>query len=208
MHRGERFNTFSHLTGAVAAMVGLIVLLYKASLQNDLWKITGVGIYGVSLFFLYLSSTLYHSFPKGNIKTFFRKMDHYAIYLLIAGSYTPFALITLHGAWGWVLFGIIWSLALIGIIIDSRPKAIQGKRVLPLMIYMFMGWLGVVAIKPMVESLPMEGLWLVLIGGLFYTVGVVFYVFDRKILHFHGIWHLFVLAGSTAHYFTIFLYVA
>ena len=204
MYEGERFNSISHLIGAVAALAGCAVLVVFASLQGDPWKIVSFSIYGATLFLLYLFSVLYHSF-RGNVKLIFRRLDHLAIYLLIAGTYTPFTLVTLNGPWGWSIFGIVWGLALIGMILEFVP---QKKRILPIIIYLVMGWICLVALKPLLKALPVEGFWWLLAGGLFYTVGIVFYVFDTKVKHFHGIWHLFVLAGSVSHYFSILLYVA
>ncbi len=204
MYKGERFNGISHLIGAVAAAAGLVVLVVFAAQQGDPWRIVSFSIYGTTLLLLYTISTLYHSL-RGRAKEIFRVLDHNSIYLLIAGTYTPFTLVTMHGVWGWSLFGVIWGLAAIGIILDSLPK--KGSRILPIIIYLVMGWSCVVAIKPLLAVLPMHGFYWLLAGGIFYTVGVVFYALDSKFRHFHGIWHLFVLAGSISHYITIFFYV-
>jgi hemolysin III len=205
MYPGERFNSLSHLIGAAAALAGTASLIVVAARQGDPWKIVSFSIYGATLFLLYLSSTLYHSLPSRG-KTVFRKLDHLAIYLLIAGTYTPFTLVTLRGPWGWSLFGIVWGLALLGIVLETVGP--RGRRVLPLAIYLVMGWLIVMALKPLTAQLsPAGGGWL-LVGGLFYTVGVLFYAFDKRVVHFHGIWHLFVIAGSLCHFVTIFYYVA
>ncbi len=203
MYEGERFNSITHLIGAVAAIAGCAVLVVFASLQGDPWKIVSFSIYGATLFLLYLFSVLYHSL-RGNAKLVFRRLDHLAIYMLIAGTYTPFTLVTLNGPWGWSIFGSVWGLALIGMILEFIP---QKKRILPIIIYLVMGWICLVALKPLLAALPMAGFWWLLAGGLFYTVGIVFYVFDKKVKHFHGIWHLFVLAGSVSHYFSVLLYV-
>ncbi len=205
MYPGERFNSISHLIGAVAALAGLVVVVVVAAQQGDPWKIVSFSIYGTTLFFLYAASTLYHSL-RGQAKRFFRKLDHYSIYFLIAGTYTPFTLVTLRGAWGWTIFGVIWGLVVVGIVVEALPQ--QGNRVLSLAVYILMGWLVLVALKPLLEALPWAGFVWLLMGGLFYTGGVVFYLFDEKIRHFHGIWHLFVLAGSLSHYVTILFYVA
>jgi len=204
MYRGERFNSISHLVGAVFALVGLVLLVVQASLQGDPWKIVSSSIYGATLLLLYTSSTLYHSF-QGGTKKVFRTFDHLSIYLLIAGTYTPVTLVTLRGGWGWSMFGVVWGLALAGIALESFSN--ERKHLLTMLIYVLMGWLILIALKPLILLLPLMGfIWLVL-GGLFYTIGIVFYVFDKKIRHFHGIWHLFVLAGSLCHFFTIFFYV-
>lgn len=205
MYHGERFNSISHLIGAAAALAGTAVLIVVAARQGDLWKLVSFSIYGVSLTLLYVFSTLYHSLP-GRGKTVFRTLDHLAIYLLIAGTYTPFTLVTLRGTWGWSIFGVIWGLAVFGIVLDTRGT--RGPRIVPVVIYLVMGWLIVMALKPLMARLPLSGgVWL-LVGGLFYTLGVIFYALDKRVRHFHGIWHLFVIAGSLCHYVTIYWYVA
>lgn len=203
MYRGEKLNSITHLVGAAAALAGLVVLLYFAVQQGDPIKTLSLTIYGVSLFLLYLFSVLYHSF-RGRWKAIFRKLDHVAIYLLIAGTYTPFMLISLEGPWGWWLFGVIWALAVVGILLDTLPK--RRREVLAIIIYILMGWLCVVAGRPLLSALSTGGFLWLLAGGLFYTFGIVFYVLDH-IRHFHGVWHLFVLAGSVCHYLAILLYV-
>ena len=205
MYKGERFNSISHLIGAVAALAGLVIVVVAAARQGDPWKIVSFSVYGATLFFLYTVSTLYHSL-RGRAKRIFRKLDHYSIYFLIAGTYTPFALVTLRGGWGWTIFGIIWGLAALGIALEALPQG--GNRVLSVVVYVLMGWLVLVALEPLLEALPMTGFWLLLLGGLFYTGGLVFYFFDEKVRHFHGVWHLFVLAGSVCHYLTILFFVA
>lgn len=205
MYPGERFNSISHLIGAVAALAGLVVVVVVAAQQGDPWKIVSFSVYGATLFFLYTVSTLYHSL-RGRAKQIFRKLDHYSIYFLIAGTYTPFTLVTLRGAWGWTIFGVIWGLAAVGIALESLPQT--GNRVLSLAVYILMGWLVLLALKPLLEALPWAGFVWLLVGGICYTGGVVFYLFDEKIRHFHGVWHLFVLAGSISHYVTILFYVA
>jgi hemolysin III len=205
MYRGERMNSITHLLGVVLAIVGLIFLVVRAALTGDPWKIVSCSIYGGTLVTLYTSSTLYHSI-QGASKRVFQKFDHSAIYLLIAGSYTPFTLVTLRGAWGWSLFGVVWGLAVIGILQDILFAKRRG--ILSVIIYLLMGWIAMVAIRPLSRALPGAGMTLLVAGGLFYTIGVVFYALDKKIVHSHGIWHLFVLAGSACHFFTIFMYVA
>ena len=205
MYEGERFNSISHLVGAVAALAGLVVVVVVAAQQGDPWKIVSFSIYGTTLFLLYTISTLYHSL-QGKAKRIFRKLDHLSIYFLIAGTYTPFTLVTLRGAWGWTIFGIIWGLTLFGIVLETLPQ--KGNRILSVVVYVLMGWLVLVALKPLLEALPLAGFVWLLMGGVFYTGGLAFYLFDEKVRHFHGIWHLFVLAGSVSHYLTILLYVA
>jgi hemolysin III len=205
MYHGEKMNSCTHLLGVVLAVVGLILLVARTALTGDSWKIVSCSIYGVTLVTLYTSSTLYHSI-QGASKKVFQKFDHSAIYLLIAGSYTPFTLITLRGAWGWSLFGVVWGLAVIGILQDLLFAKRRG--VLSVIIYLLMGWIALVAIRPLSRALPGAGMTLLVVGGLFYTIGVVFYALDKKLVHSHGIFHLCVLAGSVCHFFTIFLYVA
>lgn len=204
MYKGERFNSISHVVGAAIALAGLVVLVVLAARQGDPWKIVSLSVYGTSLFGLYAVSALYHS-VRGRAKPVLRKLDHYAIYLLIAGTYTPFALITLRGGVGWAIFGVIWALAVTGIVLDSLPRT--RRRTLPIVIYLLMGWLVLVALRPLLASLPAAGFAWLLAGGLFYTVGLVFFAFDKRVRHFHGIWHLFVLAGSICHYVAVVRYV-
>jgi hemolysin III len=204
MYRGERLNSITHLLGSVLALIGFIFLVVRAALTGDPWKIITFSIFGATLVALYTSSALYHSI-QGTSKKFFQKFDHSAIYLLIAGSYTPFTLVTLRGAWGWSLFGVVWGLAVIGILQDLLFA--KRKGILSVVIYLLMGWIAMVAVRPLSRALPGAGMTWLVTGGLFYTVGVVFYALDKKLVHSHGIWHLFVLAGSVCHYFTILLYV-
>ncbi len=205
MYHGERFNSGTHLVGAALAAAGATVLVVFAALQGDPWKIVSVSIYGVMLLTLYTVSTLYHSM-RGTAKAVLRKLDHCSIYLLIAGSYTPFALVTLRGAWGWSLFGVIWGLAAVGI--AQEAWLAKGARIPSLVIYFLMGWLAVVAVDPLIDALTPAGFAWLAAGGLLYTGGIVFYAFDETLRHGHGIWHLFVLAGSATQYFAILMYVA
>ncbi len=205
MYHGERFNGLTHLSGALLALTGAIVLIVMGSLQADPWKIVSFSIYGATLFFLYLSSTLYHS-TRGRTKAVFRKLDHAAIYLLIAGTYTPFALVTLNGPWGWSLFGVVWGLAVLGV--AQEIWLAKGARGFSLALYLLMGWISVIAVVPLIEALTWGGFAWLAAGGIVYTAGVVFYLYDERFRHFHGIWHLFVLAGSAIHYAAIVLYVA
>lgn len=204
MYRGERFNSYSHLSGAVLAIGAAAVLITLGALRADPWKIVSFSIYGATLILLYLISTLYHS-TRGGAKNVFRKLDHCAIYLLIAGTYTPFTLVSLRGPWGWSLFGVVWGLAVLGIVQEFILG--KGARVLSLVIYVLMGWVALLAVLPLIESLTWPGFIWLAAGGLTYTAGIVFFVFDEKFKHFHGIWHLFVLAGSAVHYFAILFYV-
>lgn len=205
MYRGERFNGYTHLAGTVLAIAGAAVLVSLAALKADPWRIVSFSVYGASLVLLYLTSTLYHS-TRGRTKRVFRKLDHCSIYLLIAGTYTPFALVTLNGGWGWSLFGAIWGLAALGMV--QELWLARGARPASLAIYVLMGWLALVAMSPLLDALAWGGLAWLVAGGLVYTVGIVFYVYDERFRHWHGVWHLFVLAGSGTHYAAIVLFVA
>ena len=205
MYYGERFNTITHAIGACLAAVGGTVLITVAARGDDPWKITSFSIYAAMLLALYLTSSLYHGM-RGGTKNVLRKMDHCAIYLLIAGTYTPFTLVTLRGAWGWSMFGAVWSLALLGI--TQEIWYARDARILSLVIYMMMGWLAVTGIKPLVAALGWDGFAWLAAGGLLYTAGIAFYATDHKVRHGHGIWHLFVLGGSVCHYVAVLFYVA
>lgn len=203
MYYGEKFNAWSHLVGAVLATVGAIWLLVLASLQHDVWKIVSVAVYGVCLVGLYSASTVYHS-VRGRAKQIMRKVDHLSIYLMIAGSYTPFCLVSLRGPWGWSLFGVVWGLALIGILQEIKPRS--EARILSVVIYALMGWIVLVAVKPLLAALGAAGFFWLAGGGVLYTVGILFFAFDH-IRHWHGIWHLFVIGGSLMHFVAIWFYV-
>ena len=204
MYYGEKFNAVTHLVAAVLALVGAIVLVVLAAVGGDPWKVVGVAIYGVTLLLLYSFSTLYHSL-RGRAKNVLRELDHQSIYLLIAGSYTPFCLVTLRGPWGWSLLGIVWGLAVLGSLQELRQRS--GARVLSVVIYLLMGWVVLVALVPLRQALGPAGFAWVAAGGMFYTVGIVFYALDTRLTHAHGVWHLFVIAGSVTHYFAILHYV-
>jgi hemolysin III len=204
MYHGERLNAWTHLVGTMLSISGASVLITLAAMMGDPWKIVSVSIFGATLILLYSASTLYHSL-RGRAKAILRKLDHLSIYLLIAGTYTPFCLVTLRGVWGWTLFGIVWGLALIGMLQEIRPRS--EARILSLVIYAVMGWVIVIATGPLLDHLETTGLVLLAAGGLLYTGGIVFYAFDDRFRHWHGIWHLFVIGGSLLHYLTIALYV-
>ncbi|HEY6094563.1 MAG TPA: hemolysin III family protein [Gallionellaceae bacterium] len=206
MEHGERFNTYTHLLGSLLALAGAVVLIVLAALKGDVWKVVSFAIYGATLVWLYAASTLYHNAMRGRFKAVMQKMDHNSIYLLIAGSYTPFTLVTLRGPWGWSLFGVVWGLALLGML--QEIWLTQTTRRLSMVIYILMGWVALVAVVPLVHALTWPGfLWLAA-GGVAYTVGIIFFLNDEKFPYWHGIWHLFVLAGSALHYCAIVLYVA
>lgn len=204
MLKGERFNTISHLVGAALALAGVVALLVVATNSGDGFRIVSFSVYGATLFVLYLISTLYHGLG-GRAKRVFRILDHQAIYLLIAGSYTPFTVVTLHGSVGWWLFGAVWSLAVLGIVIDGVFR--DGRRIVPFIIYFVMGWLILLALKPLLAGLPLSGFVWLLVGGLFYSGGVVFFALDTGYPWMHGLWHLCVLAGSISHFVAILIYV-
>lgn len=204
MYHGERLNAWTHLIGAVAACTGAVWLTVQASLNGSPWKIVGVGVYGVTLTLLYSISTAYHS-VRGRAKVVMRKLDHLSIYLLIAGSYTPFCLVSLGGPLGWMLLGLIWGMALVGMLQEIRADS--KARVLSLVIYALMGWSALLAAGPLTEALGHGGMGWLLAGGICYTGGIVFFVFDERFRHWHGIWHLFVIGGSTLHFTAVQLYV-
>ncbi len=206
MELGERFNTYSHLFGAILALIGGVVLIVLGALSGDVFKVVSFSIYGATLVLLYSSSTMYHNARKGRFKLILRKLDHNAIYLLISGSYTPFTLVSLRGPWGWSLFGVVWGLALLGMF--QELWFAKKSRWLSMVIYILMGWVAAVAVMPLLEILGWPGFGLLLAGGIAYTGGIVFYLFDHKFRYWHGIWHLFVLAGSALHYCAILFYVA
>lgn len=204
MYHGERFNAWTHLIGALLAATGAVWLVVLATTSGDVWKVVSTSIYGSTLVVLYSISTIYHS-VRGRVKAILRKLDHLSIYLLIAGSYTPFCLISLRGPWGWSLFGVVWTLAVVGMLQEIKPRS--EARVMSLVIYALMGWIVLIAIEPLLASLGLAGfLWLAA-GGLFYTVGIIFFAFDGRFRHWHGIWHLFVIAGSLMHFIAILFYV-
>lgn len=200
----EIANSVIHGVGLVLAIAGLAVLTAFASLYGDAWHVVSCSIFGASLILLYTTSTLYHSIPLPRVKAVLRTLDHAAIFILIAGTYTPFLLVSLRGPWGWTLFVLIWGMALVGVALRIGPG--HHSHWLSLGLYLGMGWAIVVAVKPLLNSVAPGGLVLLLAGGLAYTVGVVFYVWHRLPYH-HAIWHGFVLVGSILHYFAILFYV-
>lgn len=200
----ELAHSITHGLGAALSIAGLALLVTLAAVRGDAWHVVSCAIFGASLVFLYTTSTLYHSISHPGAKKVLRVFDHSAIFLLIAGTYTPFTLVTLRGGWGWTLFVIVWGLALVGIV--YKVTARNRYRVLSVVLYVAMGWLVLIAIKPMVASIQPTGLWLLLAGGLCYTVGIIFYAWKR-LPYGHAVWHLFVMAGSVCHFFAVLLYV-
>ena len=206
MYQGERLNGYTHLAGSVLAVAGAVTLIDLATHRADPMRIVSFSVYGVTLCLLFLASTLYHS-TRGRAKAILRKCDHCAIYLMIAGTYTPFALVSLSGSEsGWTLFAAVWGLAVVGIL--QELWIAKGLRLTSMAIYLIMGWLALIALTPLIEALSWNGFTLLLVGGLVYTFGVVFYLFDERFPHWHGIWHICVLAGSAIHYIAIVQFVA
>jgi len=202
--REEIANSIIHGIGIVLAIGGLAVLAAFASLYGNSWHVVSCSIFGAALIFLYTASTLYHAIQRPDAKSVLRILDHSAILVLIAGTYTPITLVSLRGPWGWTLFGIIWGLAMVGIIIETTR--LRRFRVALIGLYVIMGWAVVAAFQPMMQHVGSGGLRLLLAGGIAYTGGIVFYVWKRLPFN-HAIWHCFVLAGSILHYFAILLYV-
>ncbi|MEK6372458.1 MAG: hemolysin III family protein [Acidobacteriota bacterium] len=200
MYPGERFNAITHLVGTVLALIGTSAAVTLAARQGGTMKIVAVSVYGGMLVVLYLSSTLYHSL-RGKAKQIFHVFDHCSIYLLIAGTYTPFTLTVLRGPWGWWLFGIVWTLAILGV---AKDVFFRGRyRAVSVVLYLLMGWMVVAAFEPLQRALPSPSLVLLAAGGIIYTVGVVFFALSKRVVHMHGVWHLFVIAGSVCHYFAV-----
>jgi hemolysin III len=197
-------NGITHGIGVVLAISGLAVLITFASIYGNGWHIVSCSIFGATLVFSYTASTLYHSIQLPKAKRVFRVLDHSAIFLLIAGTYTPFTLVNLRGPWGWSLFGVIWGLAVLGILLQTTMP--HKWAIFSVGFYVAMGWAVLVAIKPMLSVVEIGGLVLLLLGGMAYTAGIVFYVW-RRMPYNHAIWHVFVLAGSVLHFFAILFYV-
>lgn len=200
----EIFNSVTHGVGAIFGALGAAYMIVFTALNCDAWAIVSASIYGASLIVLYTMSTLYHALTNKTAKKVFRVFDHSTIFLLIAGTYTPYALVTLHGTMGWIIFGIVWGSAVIGITLNGI--SVERFKKISLILYIASGWAAILAMKPIIDNLDMSGLLLMLLGGVFYTGGIVFYKLKR-IKYFHSIWHIFVLAGSVAHYFSILFYV-
>ncbi|MBU9196871.1 PAQR family membrane homeostasis protein TrhA [Burkholderia gladioli] len=202
---GERFNSITHGVGALMSMAGLATLVTMGALKGDPYRVVSAAVYGAALLVLYAVSTLYHSVHQPRLKAILQKCDHSAIYLLIAGSYTPFTLITLRGPWGWTLFGVIWGLALFGIVQELTLG--RRTRVISMVLYVLMGWLGVIALRPLVVAMSSEGVAWLLAGGVLYSAGIYFFINDERIRHGHGIWHLFVLGGSLCQFISVAAYI-
>jgi hemolysin III len=201
--REEIANVITHAIGVVLSVVGLVVLIASSVMKGDPWQIVSFCIYGSCMLALYLASTFYHTFHSPRVKHVLRIFDHCAIYLIIAGTYTPFALLNMRGPWGWSILGVIWALAFIGI--GTKAFHINRWPLLTPAIYVAMGWIGIGAVQPTLATIPTGGLVLLLIGGITYTLGVTFYAIE-KIPYNHAIWHVFVLGGSACHFFAVYFY--
>ncbi|HNR64776.1 MAG TPA: hemolysin III family protein [Atribacterota bacterium] len=201
----EIINSITHGIGAILSIVGLIMLLYISIEKEDIWRIVSFAIYGTTLVFLYVSSTIYHSVTDKRKKYIFRILDHIAIYLLIAGSYTPLTLVLLRGSLGWIIFGVVWLIALAGIFM--KIFFFSKTKILSMILYIIMGWLIVVVTKPIISILPTGILYLLIVGGLCYSLGIIFYI-TPKIPYNHTIWHIFVLAGSFTHFLGYYFFLA
>ena len=205
--RGEEIaNSISHGAGLIAALVGTPFLVMHAVRHGDAGSIAGSCIFAASMVLLYLASTLYHSLPAGKAKRMFRIIEHSAIFLLIAGTYTPFTLGVLRGGWGWTLLGLVWGLALAGVILKIFDR--MSHPIISTGLYLLMGWLIVIAADPMLVRVPLPGLLWLVAGGVAYTAGVAFFVTDTRLRYGHFIWHLFVMAGTACHYFAVLWYSA
>jgi hemolysin III len=200
----EIWHAISHGIGLALSIAGLTIMVAFASMKGSAIGVVSTAIFGTTLILLYGSSTLYHAITHHDIKQRFQQFDHASIYLLIAGSYTPITLVSLGGAWGWSIFSAVWTIAILGISLTFvYPRRFEK---LSLLLYVVMGWIIIIAIKPLLASMESGGLWLLLAGGLSYTVGIIFYVWEKLPFN-HAIWHLFVLGGSILHFFMVLLYV-
>ncbi|WP_331774624.1 PAQR family membrane homeostasis protein TrhA [Sulfurospirillum sp. 1612] len=200
----EILNASTHGLGILLSIVGLSVLIAFAALNGSVMLIVSCAIFGAALIFAYTFSTLYHAITNEKAKQMFRKFDHASIYFLIAGTYTPIALVVLKGVWGWSIFGVIWAVSIFGIVLEF--VAFERFRKLSLVLYLLMGWFMVIATNQLIHNMASGGLWLLLAGGLSYSIGVIFYVW-KKLPYNHAIWHLFVLGGSICHYFMVLFYI-
>jgi hemolysin III len=200
----ETANSVTHGVGALLAVAGLVVLVVLAALHGTVWHVVGCAVFGGTLVILYTVSTLYHSITHARVRSVLQVLDHTAIYLLIAGTYTPFMLVTLRGPWGWSLLAVVWAAAITGI--SLRAALGRRMRILRVVLYIIMGWVGIVAFQPLVARLGMAGVMFVLAGGLAYTLGLAFYA-SKRLPYAHAIWHTFVLAGSVLHFVAVLVYV-
>lgn len=200
----ELANSVTHGLALLASVAALPLLVVLAVRRGDAWGIVGASVFGTTLVLLYAASTIYHALPVGHAKAAWRRLDHAAIYLLIAGTYTPFTLGAMRGGWGWSLFGVVWGVSAFGVV----AKIVFGPRLprLSTIGYLVLGWLVVIAAVPLVRSVGWAGVAWLLAGGIAYSIGTIFYVLDRRILYGHAVWHLFVIAASVCHGVAVALY--
>lgn len=202
----EIANSITHGIGMLLSIAALVVLVVLAAARGNAWHVAGCSIFGATMVMLYATSTLYHSFPPGPAKRVLQILDHVCIYLLIAGTYTPFTLTLLRGPWGWTLFGLVWGITLAGVTLNMI-FARSGNRLALSTIYVLMGWVALIALKPIVDMIPWPGVLWLIAGGAAYTFGVIFYLLDKRVPFFHAIWHLFVLIGNACHFLAVLRYV-
>lgn len=203
----ELFNWISHLAGSAIAVTGLVLGIIFAAIYSDAYGVISMAIFGASMVLLYLNSTIYHALPQNNSKRVYRVLDHCTIYFLIAGTYTPYCLVALRnsGAWGWTIFGIVWAMSILGTILTAVNM--QKFKVFSMICYLAIGWVIIIAFKPLAAALPTAALVLLITGGVIYTVGAILFGLGKKIPYMHSIWHLFCIAGTITHYLSILLYV-
>lgn len=203
--RGEEiFNAVTHGVGTLLSIAALVVGVVFAALYGDAWCVVSAAVYGATLIILYCMSTLYHAITNPTAKKVLRVFDHCSIFFLIAGTYTPYTLVTLRGPWGWSLFGVVWGAAILGIVLNAI--SIERFKKFSIVCYVAMGWVVILAVNPLLQALPMPGFWLLIGGGVVYTLGIIFYRL-KNVRYAHSIWHLFVLGGSVLHFFSVLLYV-
>ena len=201
----EITNAILHGLGALLSIAALVLCVVFSAIHGNVYAVVSSCIYGSTLIILYTMSCLYHSLKVNNAKRVFRIIDHCSIYLLIAGTYTPYTLVSLNGALGWTMFGIVWASAVIGIILNAIN--VEKFKIVSMILYISMGWVVIFTFKPLLNAVDMSGIYLLLAGGIIYTIGAIFYGVGKKIKYMHSIWHFFVLAGSILHFFSILLYV-
>ena len=201
----EIFNSVTHGVGSLLSIAGTVVLIVFSAINSDAFAVVSSAVYGASLIILYTMSTLYHSITNEKAKKFFRIMDHNTIFFLIAGTYTPYTLAVLRSPLGWVLFGVVWGAAAIGIVLNSIDLEKFSK--ISVVCYIAMGWVIIIAVKPLMNSMPFISFALLVAGGVFYTIGVIFYAI-KKVKYFHSVWHIFTVIGSALHYFSVFTAIA
>ncbi|MEE0762467.1 MAG: hemolysin III family protein [Acutalibacteraceae bacterium] len=201
----EIFNSVTHGVGSLLSIAGTVVLIVFSAINSDAFAVVSSAVYGASLIILYTMSTLYHSITNEKAKKFFRIMDHNTIFFLIAGTYTPYTLAVLRSPLGWVLFGVVWGAAAIGIVLNSIDLEKFSK--ISVVCYIAMGWVIIIAVKPLMNSMPFISFALLVAGGIFYTIGVIFYAI-KKVKYFHSVWHIFTVIGSALHYFSVFTAIA